>query len=241
MAGSAPLEEFLYREARNRLQRQYLLPTIVLLLSALCVLTSLFFPYWEMEMEAPQYPKGLSVQVFIHGVSGDVDEVDGLNHYIGMKPLKDAGILERTLGVYALVATALAVMGAVFIHNKWAGLFILPVASLPIGFLVDLGFWLNLFGQNLDPTAALSSSVQPFTPPILGTNVIANFVVIGSLELGFFMTCAGAGLALAGIYLHRKTYKPLVAETQDAYHNRVATISNVDSVELSKALKAARN
>ena len=201
-------------EAKRLLRRQYLLPTLFLAAAALCILVSIFFPYWKMKLEAPQYPKGLYVQLYVNHLTGDVREIDGLNHYIGMKPLGEAANLERSMSLFAMVALALVAAAAIFVHNRWAAVLALPVLVYPVVFLGDLFFWLRHFGQNLDPTAALSSSVKPFTPPLIGSKQIANFVVITGVDTGFYLACLAVVLVLIGLYFHWKTYKPLVEAVQ---------------------------
>ena len=44
-----------------------------------------FLPAWRIDLFAPQYPEGLTMNIWINGISGDVDVINGLNHYIGMK------------------------------------------------------------------------------------------------------------------------------------------------------------
>ncbi|HSN78400.1 MAG TPA: cytochrome C, partial [Anaerolineae bacterium] len=150
-----PTEEL--RAHRGR----YLLPTALFLLAALLLLVSIFLPYWRLTLNAPQYPAGLYVEAYLDGVEGDVGEIDGLNHYIGMRPLAEAAQFERTISIIGVVVLALLVLAAVFVHSRWAALLALPALLFPLIFLADLQFWLANFGQNLDPTAPLSSSVDP--------------------------------------------------------------------------------
>ena len=164
----APAEEL----AAHRLR--YLWPTLCLAGAAILIIISIFLPYWSLVLHAPQYPKGLVVNAYINHLAGDVREIDNLNHYIGMRPLGEAAQLERSISVFAIGALALLVLAAVFIHSPWAALLSLPAILLPPVFLADLYFWLNNFGQNLDPHAALSNSVDPFTPTILGEGFIGQ-------------------------------------------------------------------
>ena len=76
------------------------------LAAALLVLT-IFLPYWSITLHAPQYPKGLTINAFVHEMRGDVSEVDGLNHYIGMIKLETAASLERTVSRIAIPIIAL--------------------------------------------------------------------------------------------------------------------------------------
>ena len=80
-------------EDRKEHRLDYLLPTLLLSLAAILLIISIFFPYWNMKLEAPQYPKCLFVTAYVNRLEGDVKEIDGLNHYIGMRPLEEAAQL----------------------------------------------------------------------------------------------------------------------------------------------------
>ena len=205
-------------EARERMSLDYLLPTVFMGLAAFCLIVSIFQPYWSMTLEAPQYPNGLHIQSYINRLEGDVAEIDGLNHYIGMRPLAEAAQLERSLSIVLVAVTSLLVLATIFVHTKWAVLLALPALLFPIFFLADLGYWLRNFGQNLDPTAALSNTIEPFTPPVLGEGLIGQFRTVASAESGFYLACLASILILIGLYFHRRAYKPLVeaAEKGDA-------------------------
>ena len=59
----------------------YVMPTVMFMLAAMLVVVSIFLPYWTLTLHAPQYPKGLTVQLYVNRVAGDAKEIDGLNHY----------------------------------------------------------------------------------------------------------------------------------------------------------------
>ncbi len=197
-------------EELRRRGLRYASPTIVLSIARIALLISIFLPYWRMELIAPQYPDGLHVQAYLNRLEGDVREIDGLNHYIGMRPLGDAARLERSLSIFGLLSLVLLVEGATYIHTRWAAIFIVPAVVFPPFFLLDLYYWLNTFGQNLDPSAALSKSIEPFTPPVLGTGLIGQFETHASMGPGLQLACLTAVLCIAGLWLHRRAYKPLV-------------------------------
>ena len=77
-------------------------------------------------------------------------------------------------------------------------------------FLVDLYLWLDHFGQNLDPDAALSNAIAPFTPPVLGVGVIGQFRTIAIPGAGLIMAVLASLLLIAALFFHRRAYKPLV-------------------------------
>jgi hypothetical protein len=195
---------------------RYLLPTLFLVAAAVLIIVSIFLPYWSLVLHAPQYPQGLVVHAYLDRLEGDVQEIDGLNHYIGMRPLGEAAQLEKSISIFAIVALALLVLAAIFIHSPWSALLALPAILLPAVFLVDLYFWLNNFGQNLDPNAALSSSIEPFTPTILGEGLIGQFKTVAFADFGLLLACAASVLILIGLFLQRRAYKPLVDARRDA-------------------------
>jgi len=187
----------------------YRLPNILLGVAALLLAVSMFLPYWQMSLKAPQYPAGLSIQAHVNRLTGDVSEIDGLNHYIGMRPLGEAAQLERAVGIFAVAALALLVLAAVFVHSPWALLLALPAVFWPFIFLGDMYYWMRLFGTNLDPAAPLSSSIKPFVPPILGSGMVGQFETVATFQIGLWLAFLAVGLILAGLFYQRRAYKPL--------------------------------
>lgn len=187
------------------------LPNILLGAAAVLLLVSMFLPYWKMTLHAPQYPSGLSVEVFVNRMTGDVSEIDGLNHYIGMRPLGEAAQLERAVSMVAVVFLVLLVLAAIYVHSPWAALLALPAILWPLIFIGDMYFWMRNFGLNLDPTAPLSSSIKPFVPPILGSGMVGQFETVATFQIGLWLAFLAVGLILAGLYYQRRVYKPLAA------------------------------
>lgn len=189
---------------------RYMIPTLCFTAAAALLLIALLVPWWQLTLHAPQYPKGLAVEAFVNRLTGDVHEIDGLNHYIGMRPLAEAAQFERQISIYGIAGLVLLILAAVFVHNRWAALLTLPALLLPVVFLADLQFWLANFGTNLDPTAALSSSVDPFVPPVLGKGVIAQFSTMSLPDYGLWLAFIASAIILVGLFFHRRAYKPLV-------------------------------
>jgi hypothetical protein len=192
---------------------RYLLPTILFAVAAILLIIAIFLPWWSLTLHAPQYPKGLAVEAYVNRLTGDVGEIDGLNHYIGMRPLNEAAEFERSISIIGIAGVAMLILAAVFVHSKWAALLALPALLMPVIFLLDLQFWLANFGTNLDPTAALSSSVDPFIPPVLGIGKIAQFSTEAVPGPGLWLSIAASAVILVGLYFHRRAYKPLVEKS----------------------------
>ncbi|HEY7501444.1 MAG TPA: hypothetical protein VH740_23180, partial [Vicinamibacterales bacterium] len=58
------------------------------LAAASLIAAAAWLPLWTLEMEAPQYPKGLRLYAYGTGMTGDLRELNILNHYIGMPPIE---------------------------------------------------------------------------------------------------------------------------------------------------------
>ncbi len=195
---------------------RYGVPSFLLLVARILILVSLFLPYWHMDLVAPQYPDNLHLTAFVNHLTGDVAEIDGLNHYIGMRSLEEAARIERRIGVYLLIALVVMLELASWIHSRWAVLLVLPAALFPATFLLDLHLWMSHFGQNLDPDAPLSSAIDPFVPPILGSGMVGQFETIASAGAGLILATIASVVMIAALFFHRRAYMPLVKAARQA-------------------------
>lgn len=193
---------------------RYLTPTVIFMMARVLLLVSIFLPYWHMELVAPQYPDGLFLTAHVNHLSGDVREIDGLNHYIGMRPLGEAAAFERAAAVWMIIAMFLLVEGAAFVHSKWAVVLALPAITFPIAFPVDLYLWMRTFGLNLDPDAPLSAAVKPFVPTVIGEGGIGQFRTYADFGLGYWLAVACAVMTIVGFVFHRRAYRPLARQLQ---------------------------
>lgn len=191
---------------------RYGTPGFLLLVARVLLLVSLFLPYWHMELQAPQYPDGLHMTAYMNALTGDVAEIDGLNHYIGMRSLFEAAELERTVGVFLMIAFVVMLELAAYIHTRWAVLLVAPVVFFPVVFLVDLHLWMRHFGLNLDPNAPLSNAVKPFVPTALGKGGIGQFVTIATPGAGLILATVASVVLIAALYFHRRAYLPLAKQ-----------------------------
>ena len=67
---------------------------VLIALGSLAMIAMYFVPVWSIYLIAPQYPEGLSMQIWLDKITGQVEIINGLNHYIGMKPLHQADFFE---------------------------------------------------------------------------------------------------------------------------------------------------
>ena len=85
-----------------------------MLAAAVCLLLIFVFPIWKITLEAPQYPEGLGMFIWINKIVGEeastLQSVNIMNHYIGMKAIEPDAIPEFSFMPYitlALVGLAL--------------------------------------------------------------------------------------------------------------------------------------
>lgn len=175
----------------------------LLVTAAGLLIGSIFLPYWNIILRAPQYPKGLSVDVYVNRLEDmrSVREVDGLNHYIGMIKLTDAASFERLISVYAIALIAILAVVSVLLPGWWRTLARLPMILYPAIFIADLFAWLYYAGHTLDDSAALSSSIDEFTPHIFGTGVIGQFKTEAAFQAGFWLSVGAMALAIVAVIL----------------------------------------
>src|SRR6188474_773038 len=88
----------------------------LLILAAILVATNIFLPIWKIQLWAPQYPEGLALLIYADKLAGDVDIINGLNHYIGMATLHTENFVEFSFlryifGVLAICILITAIVG----------------------------------------------------------------------------------------------------------------------------------
>lgn len=186
----------------------------LVLVAVVLFLLSLWQPWWNFKLYAPQYPRGLSLVISLTGLAGDVNEVDMLNHYIGMAHLDAAAPFERRYGAYGVIGICLLVVAmTVFGGRRLARWAVLAGALFPLGFVIDTSYWLYRFGHDLDRRAPLH--IPQFTPQLFGNGSIGQFMTFARPELGFWLACVGVA-CLVGAVLAREL--GATVRTQRASH-----------------------
>ncbi|RYG73680.1 hypothetical protein EU245_05080 [Lentibacillus lipolyticus] len=156
---------------------------IGLVIAGLSFAVSIFFPWWALRLIAPQYKEGLYMWVYPYKMEGDIDIINSLNHYIGMEKFSEAsfpelGFLGYIVGAVALLTVIVALIRSRTLLAVWTGI-VLVLAMVGI---YDIYRWLHAFGTNLSTNAPIE--IDPFTPPIFGTNQLANFETFSFFSYG---------------------------------------------------------
>jgi len=157
-------------------------------------------PLWSMEMRAPQYPKGLHLHAYGTGMTGDLSELNILNHYIGMPPI-EAPAFETAVFPYGIaVLVVLCLLSP--LHRWLRRLAVFATLATPVIILADLQYRLYVFGHTLDPKAPIRP--KPFTPLVIGESTMGNFETHGMVAWGVVCIVAAGLLLLAGGRLSRR-------------------------------------
>jgi hypothetical protein len=174
-------------------------PRALVLAAALLVLPTYFLPLWNLTMFAPQYGDGLRLDIYSYRLEGgnggqDLKEINLLNHYIGMRALEANDFTEFKWMPFVLGAIALVFLRAV-VMGRVRDLVDSVMVFLYFGLfsLWSFAYKLYSYGHHLEAGAPVK--VDPFMPPLLGGQQIANFEVY-SYPMGASWALFGVGAAL---------------------------------------------
>jgi hypothetical protein len=174
---------------------------IILAAAALLLAAAYVWPMWSIDLEAPQYPEGLGMHVWINTITGqkpnDLMSINGLNHYIGMKAIVPEAIPELRLMprivlgliVFGLIAAAIGRRPLLF---AWTGVF----AVVALAGLADFWYWGYDYGHDLDPTAAIKVPGLSYQPPLIGSKRLLNFTANSWPGLGGIAVAVSLGVGL---------------------------------------------
>jgi copper chaperone NosL len=149
---------------------------ILLIVCGIALFLVNYFPIWRIELDAPQYPEGLELLIYSDKLAGNVDIINGLNHYIGMKTLHTADFPEFVILPYLIIFFSLAFIIAGIWGKRFAGYTVLGLFALfGVLAMVDFWKWEYDYGHNLDPNAAIIVPGMSYQPPLIGFKQLLNF------------------------------------------------------------------
>jgi hypothetical protein len=168
---------------------------LLLVLLVVPLLLSFAFPLWQIRMKAPQYPDGLKMDIWSYQVVGgndghDIQEINVLNHYIGMHTITREELRDLDWIPFGVVAMALLALRAALLGNVRTLIDLSMIAFYISAVAFGRFVWMLYdFGHHLDPKAPVK--IEPFMPVVIGSKQIANFLThsmpqLGSLLMGAF-------------------------------------------------------
>ena len=180
------------------------LTRVLIIISATLMLGAFFLPLWHILLDAPQYPEGLELKIWLNGLFGNIAQINGLNHYIGMKfivadDFKEFKILPYVFGLLTLIGFASAIAKSRKLLWAWfIGLCLFAI----VGFS-DFYMWEYNYGHNLNPHAAIKVEGMNYQPPLFGYKQLLNFTAGSLPDTGGILVGLGGVLAAAALF-----YKP---------------------------------
>jgi|SRR5690625_4226620 len=181
---------------------------LLLIIGAFCLVATFFFPLWQIHLVAPQYPKGLDLDIYSYKLVGgrdgaDLAEINILNHYIGMAQIHEADFVEMrwipfVLGLFILLSFRAAVFG------RMGNVVDVLTLFLYFGLFSMINFYYRLysFGTDLDPMAPMKT--EPFVPVIIGSQKIANFTQYSYPHVSSYLLGAFALCVILAMFVSRK-------------------------------------
>jgi copper chaperone NosL len=175
---------------------------VLMAIAALSLGTLLSVPIWRIDLRAPQYPEGLAITISHDRFEGDIQKINGLNHYIGMATIDNSMFPEFTIMRYAfylligwgLVAAIIGKRGALL---SW----LFSLFAFVIWAMWDMYAWGYKYGHNLNPHAAIQVEGMAYQPPLIGHKKLLNFDAWSTPDQGgwvLFAVISVVGL----IFLH---------------------------------------
>jgi hypothetical protein len=169
---------------------------------------------------APQYPDPLGINIHINGIRDvkefDIQNIDGLNHYIGMKTLPkpeemwEFSTFPIVIGLMVFLGSLVGVLGFVgkVSYHWFLGWFIL-MSVLGVMGMYDFNAWMVDYGTNLDPHAIMKlanpdGTPMTYKPPLFGHTKMLNFDVTSLPSTGAWLMFTGMMLTVAAFFVGRK-------------------------------------
>lgn len=173
-----------------------------MIVAALGLMTLFVFPMWRITLLAPQYPEGVTMLIFINKIAGEtaatLQNINILNHYIGMRYIEPESIPELKYFPYIVMAMAGLALLAAFINKRQIYLvWTIVMVGLAVAGIYDFYLWEYDYGHNLSSTAPIKIPGASYQPPLIGSKKILNFTALSYPHIsGYF-----AGLAMLSSFI----------------------------------------
>jgi hypothetical protein len=182
-------------------------PRILVVLASVLMIGLYVFPLWTVRLTAPQYPEGLGMNIRINTVEGaaehDLDNINNLNHYIGMKRIEPEAIPELRIMpwiVAGIIVTGLAT--AAFARRPLLYVWTAGFLAIAVVGLIDFWKWEYDYGHNLDSEhAILKIPGMTYQPPLIGAKQLLNFRAVSLPSVGGILAGVAITLAVAAVVL----------------------------------------
>jgi copper chaperone NosL len=199
---------------------------ILLVVCAIGLCVVLIQPMWRIDLQAPQYPEGLRLLIYADKLAGNVDIINGLNHYIGMKTLHtddfiEFKILPSIIVFFVILFILIAIVGK---RKLLYSLFVLFVAFGVIA-MIDFWRWEYDYGHNLNPDAAIIVPGMAYQPPLIGFKQLLNFGAYSIPDIGGWIFVAVGVILLLLVFFEWRAAKKMLQNKMLALLFIILTVS----------------
>lgn len=168
-----------------------------MIICGLSFIAVLFVPLWHIDLDAPQYPEGLRLLIYPGKLAGNVDIINGLNHYIGMKTLHTGDFFEFTILPYIIGFFSLFfIVTGLAARKKLLYVLFMLFVSFGILAMYDFWRWEYNYGHNLNPDAAIIVPGMAYQPPLIGFKQLLNFGAYSVPDIGGWIFVSAGALLL---------------------------------------------
>lgn len=179
---------------------------ILIALGSLLLIASYFLPIWRIDLWAPQYPEGLSMQIWLNKLSGQVEIINGLNHYIGMAHIKEEMFPEFKIMPYLVAGIiVLGLITAISRNRKMLIAFLGILLFAAAAAFYDFWSWGYQYGHNLADDAAIKVPGMSYQPPLIGYKELLNFGAYSIPASGGWLF-ALLGVIVIGVLFYETKY-----------------------------------
>ena len=186
---------------------------IIMMLGAFLLLSLFVLPIWNITLEAPQYPVGIGMDIWINKIvdanPNDIQNINLMNHYVGMdnipEHMAEFDIFPIVIGIMALIGIIVGFIGKRTIYLVW----FFSMSILGALGMYDFYSWEYKYGHNLKENAAIKFTDDKgdplaYQPPLIGNKTILNFKAKSWPRAGAYLMFLGMGLSVVAFYVDKK-------------------------------------
>jgi len=180
---------------------------MILTLASLLLAVAFFLPLWAVYLQAPQYPEGLGMLIRVNDITGmkpnDLENINNLNHYIGMKRIVPSSIPELRLMPFVVAGLMVLGLAAATAGRHWmARAWVVVFAVVAVVGLADFYKWEYDYGHDLDmENAIIKIPGMNYQPPLIGTRQLLNFKATSIPAAGGYALIASLGLGILAVII----------------------------------------
>jgi len=183
---------------------------LLLVVAALLLVPMYLTPIWRVYLDAPQYPEGIGMQIWIDTVKGmkenDLENINNLNHYIWMKRIEPAAIPElRIMPVIVGVLIAGGLGAAALGRRRLAQGWVIAFLVIAVAGLADFWKWEYEYGHDLDmENAIIKVPGMSYQPPLIGSKQLLNFTATSLPGAGGICAMLALGIGVLALVVDRR-------------------------------------